>query len=369
MQGMAGRTDGTENAGDAGDTGPAPARGRSRRPTITDVARHAGVSPAAVSKVLRDAPGTSRAMHEKVRASMGAIGYRPHVAARGLRGRTYTLGLLLPDLRNAFFVDLAEALRDALDDSGYHLVLGDEQRSADRQVRYAQALVDRSVDGLVLVAPIIGEERVSALGAGIPLVVIGNHSTGGTYDTVVDDDRFGARLVVDHLADLGHRRIAHIAPLHRRIEPDWPGGPDATRAAGYQEAMRARGLARYARLADGAYTEAGGYAAGRERLSLPAARRPTAVFAGTDMTAMGVLRAAQELGLAVPEDFSLVGYDDTALAGYAPVRLTSVDQQGATMGREAARLLRERLDGRVEPAYFATTPRLVPRATTAPPRG
>lgn len=340
---------------------------RPRRPTIADVARHAGVSTAAVSKVLRDAPGTSVAMHTKVRASIAALGYRPHAAARGLRGRTYTLGLILPDLRNAFFADLAEGIQQVLDDSAFQLVFGSEFRSPEAQRRLAEALVDRSVDGLVLVAPIIPRDLVRALAGTLPVTVIGHHDEAEEYDTVVDDDRAGAALVVDHLASLGHERIAHITS-YVSDSLGWSASSAQVRAEGYREAMTVRGLAAQVRLAYSYFTEEGGYAAARELLDVPPAQRPTAVFAGTDMTALGVLRAAAESGLRVPEDLSLVGYDNSAVAGYAPIHLASVDQEGHAMGTAAARLLLERLNGRTAQAGYEARPRLVVRTSTAAPR-
>ena len=126
---------------------------RRKRATITDVARHAGVSTAAVSKVLRNAYGVSAAMQEKVRAAITELDYRPHAAARGMRGRTYTIGVLLDNIRNAFFADILDGVRAELDDSEYTVMIGAAGFGADAQRKTIQSMVDRQMDGLILIAP------------------------------------------------------------------------------------------------------------------------------------------------------------------------------------------------------------------------
>jgi LacI family transcriptional regulator len=181
----------------------------------------------------------------------------------------------------------------------------------------------------------------------------------------VDDDAAGAALVVDHLADLGHRRIAHIE--HRENDARLAiEMPNAVRAEGYRSAMAARGLADYVDVVSSSYTEEGGYVATRRLLRR--ATRPTAIFAGADIAAMGVLTALAESGLRVPEDISVAGYDNTTLAAVGPIGLTTVDQAGRQIGADAARLLLQRIADRQRSSTFmATTPRLVVRRTTAPP--
>ncbi|MCA1220778.1 LacI family DNA-binding transcriptional regulator [Streptomyces sp. 8L] len=336
--------------------------GGGRRVTITDVARYAGVSTSAVSKVLRNAYGVSDAMRERVREAMEALDYRPHAAARGMRGRTYTIGVLLDNLRNAFFADILDGVGERLRGTDYQMLLGAAGFGAEDQTKLARAMVDRQMDGLILIGPGFARKEVAAVAATVPTVVIGHHDTADVYDSVVDADAEGAGLVVDHLVGLGHRRIA-LTSAHGN-DAGWSGTPERVQRRGYEDAMRRHGLAEYARVATTAYSEEGGYLAGMELLS--GTSRPTAVFAGADVAAMGVFRAAYELGLRVPRDVSLAGYNNTAVAALAPVRLTSVDQAGELMGATAARLLLERIEGRERAVLVSVSPSLVTRATTGP---
>ncbi|MEU6540699.1 LacI family DNA-binding transcriptional regulator [Streptomyces sp. NPDC047000] len=339
---------------------------RNKRVTITDVAQHAGVSTAAVSKVLRSAYGVSPDMRTKVRAAIAELGYRPHAAARGMRGRTYTIGVLLDNVRNAFFADILDGIQDQLRESDYTVLVGAAGFDPEEQARTIRALVDRQMDGLVLIAPSTRRAEVLATAAATPSVVIGHHDVADSHDSVVDADDIGAGLVVDHLVSLGHRDIALVsAPGDRAGQ--WKRTPELVLTGGYLAAMERHGLAGHARVHHAAYSDEGGFKAGMTLLTPE--HRPTAVMAGADVAAMGVYRAAHELGLSVPGDVSLVGYNNTAVAALAPVRLTSVDQAGHMMGSAAARLLVERVEGRRDRAMqTAMTPRLVVRSSTAAPR-
>lgn len=340
--------------------------GRAKRVTITDVARHAGVSTAAVSKVMRNAYGVSPAMQEKVRAAIAELDYRPHAAARGMRGRTYTIGVLLDNIRNTFFADILDGIRDELHDSEYTVLIGAAGFGAEAQSKTVRSMVDRQMDGLVLIAPGAARAEILALAETTPTVVIGHHDASTLHDSVVDADGAGAALVVDHLVALGHRAVALVSAPGTRTSK-WTRTPEIVLANGYLEAMERHGLAGTARVCRAAYSDEGGYKAGMNLLT--GEDRPTAIMAGADVAALGVWRAAHELGLRVPEDVSLVGYNNTAVAGLATVQLTSVDQAGHNMGATAARLLIERVEGKREhAAQTSMTPRLVVRRSTAAPR-
>ncbi|MGW7051123.1 LacI family DNA-binding transcriptional regulator [Streptomyces sp. NPDC054887] len=342
------------------------APGANKRVTITDVARHAGVSTAAVSKVMRNAYGVSTAMQERVRAAMAELGYRPHAAARGMRGRTYTIGVLLDNVRNAFFADILDGIREELRDSEYTVLIGAAGFGADEQARTIRSMVDRQMDGLVLIAPGAPRAEVLATAAVTPTVVIGHHDASEVHDSVVDADDRGAGLVVDHLVSLGHRDIALVSAAGTRTGR-WQRTPEIALTDGYLEAMERHGLTDHARVHHATYSDDGGHSAGMALLS--GDDRPTAVMTGADVAALGIYRAAHELGLDIPGDVSLVGYNDTALAALAPVQLSSVDQAGHTMGSAAARMLIERVEGRRDRAMRTTmTPRLVVRRSTAAPR-
>jgi LacI family transcriptional regulator len=338
-----------------------------RRVTIVDVARHANVSTTAVSKVLRNAYGASPTMRAKVQKAIAELGYRPYAAARGLRGRTYTIGVMLPNIRNPFFPEILDGLTDWLRESDYQVLLGSGCNGEDAEARVTEAMIDRGMDGMILIAPVSRRTHLERVAAVVPTVVVGRYSRSASYDTVADDDMAGAALVIDHLAELGHRRIAHIE--HYETDPDHLAEmPNAIRAEGYRQAMRARGLADEIDIVSTTYTQEGGYLGAQQLLART--HRPTAVFAGADIVAIGALDAIAEAGLSVPGDISVAGYDNTTFAAFRPISLTSVDQAGREIGGNAARLLLDRIANRDRPsAQVKLSPTLVVRRTTAPPPG
>jgi LacI family transcriptional regulator len=334
-----------------------------RRATIADVARHAGVSTSAVSKVLRDAYGVSPTMRDKVTAAISHLEYRPHAGARAMRGRTFTVGVVLTELASPFQAEVAQSIGTVLDATPFQEILISAGVSPQRQSHAVNALMDRGVDGLILVAPHLPVEVIEDYGSRIPIVCVALHGESAAFDTVADDDELGARLMVDHLVDLGHTRIAHTTQ---------PSGPlrlpfrlsHTARLEGYVKAMSTHGLEPWT--IETAYSEHGGHEAASALLSAP--EPPTAIFAGADIAALGVMRAAHEQGLSVPEFVSVTGYDDIFAAGLADVGLTTIDQSSDHTGTVAAALLLERLDGRTEPVRHIEAPRLVARRTSGPPR-
>ena len=337
-----------------------------RRITIVDVARHAQVSTTAVSKVLNNAYGASPAMREKVRRAIDELGYRPYAAARGLRGQTYTIGVMLPNIRNPFFPDILDGVTDYLGDTDYQVLLGPGCNGEEAEARVTQAMIDRGMDGMILIAPVSPRSHLEHVASLVPTVVVGRHGQSAAYDTVADDDFTGAGLIVGHLAALGHRRIAHIEHLEK--DPTRLAEmPNAIRADGYRHAMRALGLADEINIASTTYTQEGGYLGAQQLLARP--QRPTAIFAGADIVAMGALDAIAEAGLTVPDDISVAGYDNTTFAAFGPISLTSVDQGGHQIGANAARLLIDRIGDRGRrTAQIKLSPTLVPRRSTAAPR-
>jgi LacI family transcriptional regulator len=338
-----------------------------RRVTIVDVARHAGVSVTAVSKVLRNAYGASPQMQTRVRASIEQLGYRPSAAARGMRGQTYTIGVMLPDIRNPFFADVLDGVTEQMTGTDYQLLMAPCCNDEAAEARVTDAMIDRSMDGVILIAPLSSRKHLQSVARTLPTVVVGRHSHSPDYDTVTDDDFTGAGLVVAHLADLGHRRIAHIEHLETnpvRLKEM----PNAQRADGYRQAMHAHGFGDEIDIASTTYTQEGGYLGTRQLLTRR--HRPTAIFAGADIVAMGVLDALTEAGLTVPGDISVAGYDNTTFAAFGAISLTTVDQAGHQMGANAARLLLDRIADRARPtAQVKLSPTLVTRRTTAAPPG
>jgi len=333
--------------------------------TIEDVARAAGVSRAAVSKVIRDAYGVSDEMKAKVESTIEELGYRPRVSARAMRGATYTFGIEIPTIKNPFFIKIISGTASALEGTRYQLIIAPAGPHHDRGPQAIQVLVDRQVDGILAVSTAVDPAWLEDLAQHVPLVMLGRHDDSKCYDTLVNDDVEGARLAVRHLYGLGHRDIAHVT-----IDPVWenhlPTGPHAVRARSYQQTMAELGLADRARVVYLASEEGGSREAAVAILQDSA--RPTAVFAGHDEIALGVLEAVAELGLTASE-VSVVGYDDTEIAAHPLVSLTSINQSGTRMGEIVVRLLLERIAGRTEPVHEVITPKLMARKTTAVLRG
>ena len=223
-------------------TAPSVEQPLSRRATIADVAERAGVSRSAVSKVLRNAYGISDAMRASVEQAMAALHYRPQIAARGLRGRTYTLGVVMPDMRNPFFPDILDGIWSALQNTAYQPLLAVRHSEHKTEQAMIEMMLDRKLDGFVMIAPIIGHDYLWRLAATVPIVMIGRHETGGAFDSVNNDDERGAYLAVEHLIQQGHKRIAFFS---FEAPEDSAVNPVVYRQRGYIAAMQAHGLDRY----------------------------------------------------------------------------------------------------------------------------
>ncbi len=345
-----------------GRGGRSPGASGVRRVTIQDVAREARVSVSAVSKVLRDAYGVSPEMRTKVTAAIEKLGYRPQAGARAMRGRSYTVGVMLVALSHPFQPEIVEGVTDELEPTPYQEILITGGLERERQQRSIEALMDRGVDGLVVISPAMSTSWLERLGASLPTVVVARHGGAAGFDTVVDDDQGGARLMVDHLVGLGHRRIVHTTHPMGELERPHVLAHTA-RLDGFVAAMRRHGLE--PDVIETSFTEEGGHRAALEALSRPTP--PTAIFAGADIAALGVLRAAEERGLRVPEDLTVTGYDNVNASAIGRVSLTTVDQSGHLTGQTSARLLLERLEGRTQPVHYVVAPRLLPRGTSAAP--
>lgn len=341
--------------------GPVPGTSQGRhapRVTLNDVARQAGVSPAAVSIVMRDVTGVSDATRARVRAAAEELGYRPDVRARSLAGRkSRFLGVMFGVGVGSFHFDLLDGLYAAAEEHGHSLVLTALTAGRDER-KAAQALQDFRLDGLIMLGP--PSERPLLAGA-VPVVVIGWHVDDPLVDSVRTSDQHGMALAVEHLAALGHRRIAHL---------DGGDGPiAAARRAGYEHAMRAQGLAAETRVVPGGQSQFEGQRATRSMLET-GEPLPTALVAYNDDTAVAAIGVLAQQQVRVPEEVSVVGWDDGAAAALSPIGLTSVAQHPLALARLAVERAIDRIEQRrVDDHEVVLDGRLTVRASTsvAPP--
>lgn len=337
------------------DRTPAP---RSRKPTMADVAAKVGVSRALVSLVFRSQPGASPETRERVFEAAAELGYRPDMAARLLaRGRSKVLGILFT-ARNPYHVDLVEAIYPAAEELGYDLVLSAAVPTRDEH-KAIEALIGHRSEALLLCGPTIPDADIAEVAARIPTVLVGRHVKDAPVDVVTSYDRPGARGVVDYLVGLGHSDIVHVEGGSR------PGAPERRRA--YRDAMRSHGLADRIRVVSGDHTEEGGGDAARAMLAEDRPL-PTAVFASNDQCAIGLLEVFTRAGVRVPEQVSIVGYDDSHIAGLGHIDLSTVRQDVPGLAHLAVQAADEQLRSvRAAGAYVRLESKLLVRGTSGPP--
>ncbi|MEN8584434.1 LacI family transcriptional regulator [Arthrobacter sp. KBS0703] len=332
-------------------------RGTGKRATIEDVAQEAGVSRALVSLVLRGSPKVSEQKRTAVAEAMAALDYRPSNAARSLAsGRTGIVGVLLDDLANPWFVELLDGLRSVFLEKDLRMVLGDPRYLARPGESPVSPFMDLRVDGLVIAGDIAPDDDLTRASMHTPTVVAGIRGFDlPAADLVANDDVAGARIAVEHLIDLGHRDIAHLAA---------PTRSGALRAGSYRDTMSRNGLQDYVRVEQTDMTERSGFEA-MSRL-LDGGRQPTAVFAANDVLAVGGLSAAAERSVSIPAQLSLVGYDNTYLGQIRHLSLTTVDPVSRDVGIHSADLLLQRMADPLRPQSFEVLPpQLVVRSSTA----
>ncbi|WP_091467182.1 LacI family DNA-binding transcriptional regulator [Paenarthrobacter nitroguajacolicus] len=330
---------------------------QARRPTIYDVAKLAGVSPSLVSLVLQNPAKVSEKRREAVKTAIAELGYRPSRAATTLASsRTKSIGLVIDDYRNLWFVDLLRGLESVLTEHGYQVMLADSRPGENRIKEAADGLLAMHVDGLVIAA----EPGATALsGTEVPTVVAGwRNGVPADADLITNDDDGGGAMAADHLLQLGHRRIGHLSGS---------GGAAAHRRGGFRDRLHQAGVEPLIVGEEGDTTEEDGYSSACWLLD----RHPdtTAIFAANDTMALGAFGAIKARGLSVPTDITVIGYDNSALAKSRYLELTSVDNRSDVVGVDVAKALLNRIQG-IAPASQRKLidPILVVRGTTAAPR-
>jgi DNA-binding LacI/PurR family transcriptional regulator len=326
---------------------------------MADVAARAGVSRTLVSFILDGKPGASEATRQRVLAIAQEIGYRHDSAARLLAlGRSRTLGVLT-DVRQLFQSELVTGIYPAAETLGYEVLLSANLADRDESVPI-DALLSHRCGSLILLGPGSDIGYLRTLAGRLPVVVVGRRLPSSeepvNLATVRTNDAKGIRQAVDYLVELGHRDIHHV---------DGGTGPgSADRRSAYRAAMRHHGLASHAKVIPGAHTEQAGAAAAQAMLAEPAL--PTAVLAGNDRCALGLLDGFTRAGIDIPGRVSLIGYDDTRLADNPRIDLTTVHQDAAALAQHAVRLAVEMLEEkRSGPEDVVLEPKLIIRGTTA----
>jgi DNA-binding LacI/PurR family transcriptional regulator len=339
----------------------APDRTGPRAPRIRDVAARAGVGVGTVSRVLNDAPGVADATRERVRAVMDELGYRPSSTARNLSlGRTQTLGVVAPFFTSPSVVERLRGIDDVIGDSAYDLTLFNIETLEQRHAALRRFARRTRIDGVIVISLPLTAAEVRAMGRdGLPAVLV--DVANAELPHVAIDDVEGGAIATRHLLDAGHRQIAFVGDVK---DIEFGFASSERRLEGFQSALRDAGVA----LPPG-YVKRGPFGrASASRLArqlLALRRRPTAIFAASDVQAFGVLDAAARAGLAVPEDLSVIGFDDIELA--SAIGLTTVRQPLRASGQAGARLLLDALDGGAAGAVELPGLTVVKRRTVGSP--
>ena len=337
------------------------------RVTLRDIARHVGVHPSTVSRVLNPATRkmVTEEIAEKVTRASAELGYRPNVFAQSLKtNRSFTIGVMVPDLTNAAFALIIKGIDNVLEESGYSVIVANTDNSAERAKRNLDKFRERQVDGLVIATASRQDELVADCRAeATPFVLTVRSTTDIGVSSVVSDEIMGGIMIISHLAQLGHKDIAYVA------------GPQFLstgfeRYQGYLQGLAQVGLKANSDLfAEGeAFTEEAGRRAASKILATR--QKFTAIVAGNDLMALGCYDELMAKGLKCPEDVSVVGFDDMPFAGHFNPPLTTVHTPLLDIGAEAARILLEQIEeADLPPRTQKLRPELIVRASTELARG
>jgi LacI family transcriptional regulator, galactose operon repressor len=332
--------------------------------TLKDVAREARVNISTASRALNNAYGIHEDTRRHIVKVAARLNYRPNEVARGLvTGRSHSLGLVVSDIRNPFFAEVARGTEDAAFHAGCDLVLCNSDQNAEKQMRYFEWLLAKRVDGIVMnsVAPLSAAQKERLWSAGVPIVLLNVSSADRRSPTwrlssVVADNLYGGELAGKYLIDSGHRRVVHITGPRSH-------GTFADRAKGFLKSFRDRGLPK-PKISFGEHTFEAAHQAARHILK--ADRNFTAIFAGNDVIAFGCMRALIELGIRVPEEMSIIGFDNVEFAQITNPPLTTIDQPKYETGKAAVEILLNMMakEGVSEPEHRVIGVKLIERQSS-----
>jgi DNA-binding LacI/PurR family transcriptional regulator len=330
------------------------------RVSIKDIARQVGVSHSTVSRALRDNPQVAPETRAHIRAIAQQLGYSPNIMARSLvTQQSRALGVVVTTIADPFVAEVVRGIEETAVDRGYRVLLSTSQGEPEREVNVVQALHEWRVDGVIVTASRVGSLYSQLLNQiGVPIVLINNQQEGKYLYSVATNNVQAARLATEHLLDLGHRRIGYIAVAsHAHSNED--------RLTGYRRALAKRNIAFDPALVANSNDRADGAEQAVLTL-LENPEPPTAIFCYNDITAIGALQALKHARRRVPEDISLVGFDDIYFAAYTDPPLTTIHQQKAEMGSLAVKMLISLLKGEKDIKDRSLRGTLVVRASTAP---
>jgi LacI family transcriptional regulator, galactose operon repressor len=301
--------------------------------TIKDVARESGVNISTVSRALNNSYGVNDQTREHVAAVAARLNYRPNRVARGLvTGRSHSLGLVLSDIRNPFFAEVARGAEDAARAGNCDLVLCNSDLDADKQMHYVQSLLEKRIDGILMnsVSALSREQQAQLTASDVPIVLLNRPASNHVFSTVCANNEAGGAMAARYLLDLGHRKIAHLTGPKQH-------GNLSDRTRGFVRTLQAAKHTIHPIVRYGKFNFAGG--ADLTRKLLDTHPDVTAIFAANDVMAFGVVQAALERGLRIPEDLSLIGFDNIEFSGIVHPPLTTIHQPKYEMGQAAVEIL------------------------------
>lgn len=328
------------------------------KPTIYDVAKEAGVSIATVSKVINNTGKMRETTRQKVKEVMERLNYQPNLMASALTGKgTETLGLLVPDISNPFFSEMAKTIEDRAHESGMSVILCSTDENEEKEKKYLELLQRKQVDGFIVASSFHNKTLLkNIVDSHVPLVMLTQHDPGLGVTSISVDDFKGGHEATSHLISKGHRDIAIIAEYTYSSK---------LRTYGYLEALEEHSIQSQE---GNIFRTVASIENGRDCLKqiIEREKRPTAIFACNDLIAIGVIQAAKEAGINVPEDLSVVGFDNTILSTTTVPGLTTIAQPIKDMGRRVVDvIIKEIKENLASKERILFTPQLIVRGTTA----